>query len=74
MVEVFAGGGAGEMYTLMLPNAFYYYGIADSRLPMITGLTSHSASSEEAITLTGSNLGHWIQDYRITYSKSQTCI
>lgn len=67
MVEVFGGGGAEEMYTLMLSNAFTYYGISYNKAPMVTGLSPHAASSGEAVTLTGLNLGFWIQDYRMTY-------
>lgn len=67
MVEVFAGGGAGEMYTLMLPNSYKYMAIDHVWNPMLTGVTPHAASSEEPVTLTGSNLGFWIQDYQMVY-------
>ena len=67
-IEVFANAGAGEMVTLVLKEAFYYYGLGETPyVPMITGLTPHAASSEEPITLTGTNLGYWIQDYRLVY-------
>ena len=67
-IEVFADGGAGEMVEIVLPEAFYYYGTTETPyVPALTGLTPHAASSEEALTLTGTNLGFWIQDYRLVY-------
>ena len=35
--------------------------------PSLTAVSPRAASSEEALTLTGKNLGYWMQDYRLVY-------
>lgn len=65
MVEQLEFGGT--FVEMVLPNAYLYRNIADLKVPMLTGVAPHAGSSEDAITLTGSNLGYWIQDYRLVY-------
>jgi hypothetical protein len=68
MVEVFIPeAGANSVVELLLNDAYYYYGTSLASGPMLQSVSPHSASSEEAITLKGSGLGYWIQDYRLVY-------
>jgi hypothetical protein len=68
LIEVFVPeGGANSMVELILDNAYYYYGVDYAYVPMLRAVSPHAASSEEPITLSGSNLGYWIQDYRQVY-------
>ena len=67
MIEIFGDYGAGEMVELVLSNAFYYYGTDHNKNPMLLGVSPRAASAEGALTLTGNNLGYWMQDYRMVY-------
>ena len=42
-------------------NAFAVYGYGHTYNPQLLRVAPSAASSEEAITLRGVNLGHWIQ-------------
>mmetsp|Transcript_24658 Transcript_24658/g.50607 ORF Transcript_24658/g.50607 Transcript_24658/m.50607 type:complete len:191 (+) Transcript_24658:89-661(+) len=61
MIEVFAGGGANEMYTLVLEDAYYYYSDNTYTVPKLLDVFPHSASAEEPLTIRGTQLGYWIQ-------------
>ena len=65
MVEQFEFGR--HFVTMVLKDAYLYRNVAYKNAPLITGLTPHAGSSEDPLTLSGSNLGYWIQDYRLIY-------
>lgn len=67
MIEVFGQRGADETVVIYKRSAYFYYGKDYAYSPTITGVVPHAASADEGITLSGLNLGYWIQDYRIVY-------
>ncbi len=67
VIETFGVEGANEVVELVLPKAYYYYGVAYQYAPTIRRVAPHAASAEDAITVSGKNLGYWLQDYRQVY-------
>jgi hypothetical protein len=66
LIESFQNG-ANDMITTVLPKAFYYHNMAYQYNPLIRGVSPRATSAEETITITGNNLGYWMQDYRVVY-------
>lgn len=65
MIESYNEDGAGDMITLRLSQVYYYYGIANRYTPMLLSVTPRAASSEEALTITGTNIGYWMQVFSL---------
>ena len=62
--------GANTLVQLVLPGAYKYRGFKYQYSPMLLSVSPRAASAEEPITITGNNLGFWVQVNRLaTYGE-----